>query len=654
MSNSNFREVRNNNLSVFNIDEFSKKNPIFNAGFIDNIPIISQPRDSGDALFFDGTQIIFSSGITGPTGVTGPTGPHGIPGFAVHTGSTGPTGYTGATGPIGPTGIPGFSVNTGSSGPTGFIGPTGIPGITGVTGVTGPVGVQGSTGPTGFTGQGVPIGGTVGQHLAKIDAVNYNTQWVNPEVDSNDKVGVSANDTTPSYLIDKVVAGTNVTVTELNDGGGETLQISTSGVFTSTINGTNMFEVSQESDFGIVVGGAITLTSNTTYFIRGNVNCSNRLIANTGGIVIHGWDRDKDSLTYNGTGDFITVADVNFELNNLKLSSTNSTVGEVVLRAINYTQGDYNNGRLKILTVINCQFRNCFDVMYIEGYDLIDVKQTLFWYIEATTIGCQFKNTSKLQISSCEFVRWFREATIPTPSNYATVSMIEVLSNGTGGGNGATNINSCIFHPQQTQNGIDIKTGSTTGFGTIAGNTFINLGLTTGETFLAASLTPSLGAYSQTECLQFDILANNGILNSTSGVVTTIQGNTTETVLVLNIPTQINTGGNALRQSFNRYSVTAAGRITYNGTKQINASIHASISYAKLGSGNDNYTFTLRKNGVDLPGAALLIRASVNEDSITMVYGTLFNLNDYIEIWIENTSSNDNMLITDWQVLIRE
>ena len=313
MSNSNFREVRNNNLSVFNIDEFSKKNPIFNAGFIDNIPIISQPRDSGDALFFDGTQIIFSSGITGPTGVTGPTGPHGIPGFAVHTGSTGPTGYTGATGPIGPIGIPGFSVNTGSSGPTGFIGPTGIPGITGVTGVTGPVGVQGSTGPTGFTGQGVPIGGTVGQHLAKIDAVNYNTQWVNPEVDSNDKVGVSANDTTPSYLIDKVVAGTNVTVTELNDGGGETLQISASGVFTSTINGTNMFEVSQESDFGIVVGGAITLTSNTTYFIRGNVNCSNRLIANTGGIVIRGWDRDKDSLTYNGTGDFITVADVNFE-----------------------------------------------------------------------------------------------------------------------------------------------------------------------------------------------------------------------------------------------------------------------------------------------------------------------------------------------------
>lgn len=35
-------------------------------------------------------------------------------------------------------------------------------------------------GQTGATGPGVPIGGTDGQVLAKIDATNYNTQWVTP------------------------------------------------------------------------------------------------------------------------------------------------------------------------------------------------------------------------------------------------------------------------------------------------------------------------------------------------------------------------------------------------------------------------------------------------------------------------------------------
>jgi len=43
------------------------------------------------------------------------------------------------------------------------------------------------------------------------------------------RVKVSGNDLSNGYLAEKVVAGTNITVTELNDGGVETLQISASG-----------------------------------------------------------------------------------------------------------------------------------------------------------------------------------------------------------------------------------------------------------------------------------------------------------------------------------------------------------------------------------------------------------------------------------------
>lgn len=39
---------------------------------------------------------------------------------------------------------------------------------------------QGQTGATGATGAGVPIGGTDGQVLAKIDTTDYNTTWVTP------------------------------------------------------------------------------------------------------------------------------------------------------------------------------------------------------------------------------------------------------------------------------------------------------------------------------------------------------------------------------------------------------------------------------------------------------------------------------------------
>ncbi len=58
-----------------------------------------------------------------------------------------------------------------------MVGPTGA---TGATGATGPTGPAGSTGPAGADGQGVPTGGTTGQLLAKIDADDFNTEWVAP------------------------------------------------------------------------------------------------------------------------------------------------------------------------------------------------------------------------------------------------------------------------------------------------------------------------------------------------------------------------------------------------------------------------------------------------------------------------------------------
>jgi hypothetical protein len=430
------------------------------------------------------------------------------------------------------------------------------------------------------------------------------------------------------------------------------------GVFTPTINSTNMVEVSQESDFGVAVGSVITLTTNTTYFIRGNINCTNRLLIDAEGIAIVGWDRDKDGLTYTSSGgDFITVDDVNCEIANIKLSSTNSTGGEVVLRASNFNYGTYNDGRNKVLTMINCQFRNCFDVWHIEGFDLVDIQNTLVWYIQSSVMGCHFKNVSKLQLSSCEYVRWFDETSLPTPlpADYATTPMIELLANGLGNGFGAVNINGCIFHPQQTQDGINISTTSTTGFGTIAASTFVNQGLTTGNVF--APISSGLPDYSQTATYNYDVFSNQGILNSSSGCVMTLQGNNNDTNLTANVPAKVETDGLALSQASVRFTVATNGRCTYNASKQIYVSLHATLGYDRQGGGTDDYVFSWYKNGAELTGSETQIAVADNHGAsgtISMVYGVLMNQNDYIEIWVENADSNDDMIVRDWQVVIRE
>jgi hypothetical protein len=108
------------------------------------------------------------------------------------------------------------------------------------------------------------------------------------------------------------------------------------------------------------------------------------------------------------------------------------------------------------------------------------IENTLFWYIKAPTVGVRYLNTSKIEITSCEFIRWFDETTLPTPGGWSTAAMFEIQPNGAGVGIGAVNIAASLFHPQQTQDGIKIDNSSTTGFGTISANTFVNVGLTTG------------------------------------------------------------------------------------------------------------------------------------------------------------------------------
>ena len=133
------------------------------------------------------------------------------------------------------------------------------------------------------------------------------------------------------------------------------------GNSTLSVNGVVIKEIRDESDFPAPVGGEIDLVANTTYLIRGSVSITNLISITADNIAILGSDREKDGLSYTGSsgaGDFITIQDVNCEIANLKLSSTNNTGGDVVLRATNFNYGAYNDGRNKVLTITNCQFRN--------------------------------------------------------------------------------------------------------------------------------------------------------------------------------------------------------------------------------------------------------------------------------------------------------
>ena len=109
-------------------------------------------------------------------------------------------------------------------------------------GVPGPAGEQGEPGANGQNGVGVPVGGTAGQVLAKIDGTNYNTEWVDAGA-AGDFLPLAGGTMTGTIFLPSLrnLLNTDLTVTAYNDTGAGTNFVHTfdayDGTFALATNG---------------------------------------------------------------------------------------------------------------------------------------------------------------------------------------------------------------------------------------------------------------------------------------------------------------------------------------------------------------------------------------------------------------------------------
>jgi hypothetical protein len=232
--------------------------------------------------------------------------------------------------------------------------------------------------------------------------------------------------------------------------------------------------------------------------------------------------------------------------------------------------------------------------------------------------------------------------------------------------NAVVNINGSIVHPEYDQVGLLLNPLSTTKFGTIAANTFINDNLNAaGSLFLPEQVTPTSGIlpdYSVSESLTYDIFANQGLLNSISGSVSTLSSNTTATIVSTNYA-DVNTGAAAATQAAVRFTAATNGIVTYNGKKQVYCSIHASLSLDS-GGNDDTYTVGVFKDSGSgyalLPGSEVEVEFdgsggfSLDVGTIAINYGTLFSNGDAVKMQIKSTGVSASITIKDYQLVIRE
>jgi len=177
-----------------------------------------------------------SQGAQGIQGIQGVQGPQGLQGIQGDTGPVGDTGPQGPQGDIGPQGVQGPVGDTGPQGPQGPVGPQGD---------IGPIGDTGPTGP------GVVAGGVAGQILSKINATDYNTEWIDNFATSTQhlvKASQAINKGQAVYV--SGADGTNMTVSKA-DNTSEATSSLTMGLINETVAINDLARVTTE---GLLVG----------------------------------------------------------------------------------------------------------------------------------------------------------------------------------------------------------------------------------------------------------------------------------------------------------------------------------------------------------------------------------------------------------------
>jgi hypothetical protein len=215
-----------------------------------------------------------------------------------------------------------------------------------------------------------------------------------------------------------------------------------------------------------------SFTSGYTYILIGTRTITTQVnLTGFDNITFKGLSRETSEIILNVPGiPAILTVDSNISFTDLKIrNTTNDTI---------LIQGT-NASKIKILSITNCEFRNCRNGIDITGYELVDFLNNIFIHFQGGStigsIGLKFTGVAKLQITSCEVVKWFEEGQ-PANTNPFAGNMIEIY-----GGNGATNISSGVIHPRVNQNGVYLDAAATWVEFCLNSNAFIDIGLTGGK-----------------------------------------------------------------------------------------------------------------------------------------------------------------------------
>ncbi len=406
-------------------------------------------------------------------------------------------------------------------------------------------------------------------------------------------------DQTGQTLFDDV-AQTNPTAASLIPGSG--MEISKMGdVITITATGilpaTRRVTVNVVSDLPTASGGIITLADDTLYEFGNNLTLTDKLVLGNN-CVIMGLANIVITLTYTGTGTFITIPTVGQVLDMSIVCATAEFLsvasgGGFILQNVQVLSSD-TLGTITATTGFG--IFTCLFISTTGGFDFI-----------GANAASVMSNSTVIQTAGV-----FCDLGVSTLANFTWENMAVTL-------NGTSNFISGL---------IDSGNIVAGGLATVLNCRFSGAG------------TPLVNITSDDALWQFAL--NDDIADTRPDGMLSFNTPTTTVIATVNIPVLIT--GTWTTETLTQFSATAAGRLTYIGGKPAKLPITITASTESTTGNNIDITIYVAINGSVVANSGspnALVGTDAKSTAVEWQHN--FLPNDFVEVFIENNTDDKNI-----------
>ena len=386
---------------------------------------------------------------------------------------------------------------------------------------------------------------------------------------------------------------------------------------TDFANAQVFVSISQESDFATQTATVITLETDTIYVITASFTTAKRFDCQDGSVLTM-FSASSSLLTFSGTGTMFSGTDVSFSIFDAR---------------------------------ITCPLAKTFDFTDSVGNTKIFLSRNVF-ILESLKAG-DFDDLVNTQFFNCGFLDTDGGITVTGSASLAfTIDRLALIS--TSATFKGVDLGSAVIANIEFNNLIIVAPS-----GAIGVTGLVNSGnIPTGSSAMLTNSSFIGGLTSPLQNISKDdirwILKNNTPVEDTfpDGLLSFV-GNSTETVIASS-GVAVVTNATWTVISTSQFTGTTAGRLTYNGERDLPGPVDVSCGLISAGGGSIDVQVSLALNGTVIATSSTPISISgSNPAHISIPWQLNLEEDDFLEVFVQNDTNTTNIIVEFCRLRIR-